>query len=777
METVKKRWTALRVVKIISFVAIILTCISFLSRGLMFTLDAEDAGVSTDIIFANLDSPQYFHNNNMWRAQNDAWFILQFGSEDSIRAGQHLRWEQQIMRGWSHILDMERTWVEHTLIDTVQNWNIVSVIAKDTAIIAEGVPEIEFAPPRLAADIFQRIHGDSDIEVDSDDYIYFRHIESQDTEILETRSVIEHPIFDMEFGLRIDSPEARRELEDMAIERQLAVFEDSLERLNDTEGLLFLITPTTPEHSDFINLPLSNVSLGRQTEEYFSAHSVSHLENNLFLAFDDSFVRYIMDIYIQLQQSLTLAIINMAGQIALALFLLVVLLCGAGRKYRMEGVYFSPVDRPYLDISLLAVFAIVAFAVFLFAETLGYIWDLGQDNMVAIHLVFALASIVLVTPILLWLMSFAKRIKAGKFWKHTLIYAVLVKVLFGGLLLCIKKSRNLWAGAKLTGKVALISGCAFTALLIIGVLALAMDFSGIIALFPMILIVTAGIAILLLRFAKRIHALEIGALRVNEGNYETPIEVGGGELGSIAASINNITEGIHTAVDQRMKSERLKTELITNVSHDIRTPLTSIITYTDLLKHEGLNSEKAPEYLDILAQKSQRLKTLTDELFEAAKAVSGNIDVNLTDLDISSLLRQVLGENDSAINDSGLDVRSNFPDKLIVRADGRLMQRALENLLSNALKYSLPASRIYIDVTETKDKRMKLDIKNISATELNFDPSELVERFKRGDDSRSDGGNGLGLSIVQSFVNAQGGQFEIAIDGDLFKAIVTLPSS
>jgi len=283
------------------------------------------------------------------------------------------------------------------------------------------------------------------------------------------------------------------------------------------------------------------------------------------------------------------------------------------------------------------------------------------------------------------------------------------------------------------------------------------------------------VAVLLLLFARRLRSLEHGARCASEGDYDVPIEAGGGELGSIAQSINNISAGINTAVEDRMKSERLKTELITNVSHDIRTPLTSIITYTDLLDHEGLDCERAPEYLDVLKQKSLRLKTLTEELFEAAKAATGNIDVNLTDLNIVSLMNQVLGELDNSIKSSGLDLRVNLPDKLYARADGRLMQRIMENLLSNVFKYSQPSSRVYLDAMQADYESVKIELKNISAQELNFDPSELTERFKRGDESRADGGSGLGLSIVQSFVSAQGGKFEIKIDGDLFKAAVILP--
>jgi signal transduction histidine kinase len=287
-------------------------------------------------------------------------------------------------------------------------------------------------------------------------------------------------------------------------------------------------------------------------------------------------------------------------------------------------------------------------------------------------------------------------------------------------------------------------------------------------------LISIWIAYLYLRYTSRIYKLAEAARQTSEGNYEQKIDVGNGELGSIAHSINHISAGINVAVEERMKSERLKTELITNVSHDIRTPLTSIITYTDLLKKEGLESNNASEYLDVLIQKSNRLKLLTDELFEAAKASTGNIDVNITDLDIVSLVNQVLGELDGAIKTSGLDLRVNLPDSMYVKADGRLMWRVLENLFSNVFKYSLANSRVYVDVFE-ENMHVRVDMKNISGSELNIDPSELLDRFKRGDDSRADGGSGLGLSIVQSFVAAQGGRFQIAIDGDLFKASIILP--
>jgi len=411
--------------------------------------------------------------------------------------------------------------------------------------------------------------------------------------------------------------------------------------------------------------------------------------------------------------------------------LLAILLLGAGRKRADEEIHFRAIDRPYLDISLaVGTLGIV----FVGATTAELTWMIGRHgNFTALTVLFAVASILIGTIALLWLLSFAKRVKAGQFWRHTLTFVVL------SLMIRVVHSlhnvvKAMWEG------------------------------------FPL----AAKLWVRPLRYARRIYQLEQGAREVVEGSWDTKIDVGDGELGSIASSINNISARISYAVEERMKSERLKTELITNVSHDIRTPLTSIITYTDLLKQEGLTSEQAPEYLDILVQKSQRLKTLTDELFEAAKAASGNIEVNLTELDFVSLMRQVLGELDSTIKSSDLDLRINLPERLPILADGKLMWRVMENLLSNVFKYALPGSRVYLDAGQTETV-VCIELKNISARELNMDPAELTERFKRGDDSRTDGGAGLGLSIVQSFVAAQGGTFTISIDGDLFKASVYLP--
>jgi signal transduction histidine kinase len=450
--------------------------------------------------------------------------------------------------------------------------------------------------------------------------------------------------------------------------------------------------------------------------------------------------------------------------------LLVILVFGAGRRYgQPKDVYFVLPGKVFLDLGLCVLVGWVVLVLTIADELSRPLFrEINSHTMTLANIMFAVVCVLLLTPVLFWILSLAKSLKAGKLWKRMLILALPVWI----FKTVIRFARSLWVGAALMVKVSIIAIVTFLALIFVVWVSLFDTVVGLVIIAPGI---TVASAILLFRYAKRIKTLEQGAEVVCGGKYNEAIVVGGGELGNIAASINNIGEGIHNAVEQRMKSERLKTELITNVSHDIRTPLTSIITYTDLLKHEGLDCEKAPEYLDVLIQKSQRLKMLTDELFEAAKAAAGNIEVNITDMDMVSLINQVMGEMDSSINSSGLDIRFNHPEHLNVKGDGRLMWRVMENLLSNALKYALSGSRVYLDVSEAQAPYSCISIKNISAQELNVNPSELTERFKRGDASRTEGGNGLGLSIVQSFVEAQSGKFDITIDGDLFKATIWLP--
>lgn len=270
-----------------------------------------------------------------------------------------------------------------------------------------------------------------------------------------------------------------------------------------------------------------------------------------------------------------------------------------------------------------------------------------------------------------------------------------------------------------------------------------------------------------------------GIQEVNSGNldYKIPVE-GDDELDQLAQGINRISEATSIAVENEVKNQRMKTDLISNVSHDLKTPLTSMVTYIDLLKTEGLDSENAPQYVDILEQKTNQLRQLTEDLFEAAKASSGAIPVRMEKVDLLSLVKQGLGEMNERMEAAGLEVVLNSEkDRYMVNADGQLLWRVVENLLSNVIKYSHEGTRVYMNVKEIDSmsglpNTVFLEIKNISKYSLNIDPSELTERFKRGDESRTTEGSGLGLAIAKDLMKLMEGWLELDIDGDLFKAKV-----
>ena len=249
------------------------------------------------------------------------------------------------------------------------------------------------------------------------------------------------------------------------------------------------------------------------------------------------------------------------------------------------------------------------------------------------------------------------------------------------------------------------------------------------------------------------------------------------ELKRHAANLNSVQQGIQQAVEEKMKSERLKTQLITNVSHDIKTPLTSIVNYVDLLKKEEMPSDSAREYLEVLDRQSQRLRKLTEDLVEASKASTGNIPVSLAPTDLNVLLSQVCGEYQQRLEKQVLEpVLSLCEPRAAAMADGRLLWRVLDNLMSNICKYAMPGTRVYL-TTEREGDTARMVVRNISRYPLNISADELTERFVRGDSSRSTEGSGLGLSIATSLMSLQGGDFRLTIDGDLFKVTLTLPAA
>ena len=278
----------------------------------------------------------------------------------------------------------------------------------------------------------------------------------------------------------------------------------------------------------------------------------------------------------------------------------------------------------------------------------------------------------------------------------------------------------------------------------------------------------------LLQFNKRLNKIKNALHEIYMGNSNINLDTDElkGTLKELAIYVNDISNGFNNAIQEKLKSERLKTELITNVSHDIKTPLTSIINYVDLLKQEDIKDEKVLEYLNVLDSKSQRLKKLIEDLVEASKASSGNVKLNIEEINLSELLKQVTGEFKDKFDEKNLNVDLDLPSNNVnIEADNRYMYRIIENLYSNASKYAMDNTRVYISLTQS-DSEIKLEIKNISKEKLNISADELMQRFVRGDKSRYTEGSGLGLSIARSLSELQNCKFDIEIDGDLFKAIL-----
>lgn len=301
---------------------------------------------------------------------------------------------------------------------------------------------------------------------------------------------------------------------------------------------------------------------------------------------------------------------------------------------------------------------------------------------------------------------------------------------------------------------------------------------------PLLLIAGEGALLLAMRNAIADEKIRDGAVKIAQGEISYQIELpdkASKEQKELADTINHIRQGLESAVEESIRSERMKTELITNVSHDIKTPLTSVINYVDLLKREHFENERVQEYLDILDRKSMRLKGLIEDLVEASKASSGTIELQITTLNYGELVNQTNGEFEEKFARSGLTLVADISDEAVrFRGDGRRVFRILENLYGNVAKYALEGTRVYVSLSEKTDsitgqKMAEFSIKNISREQLNINPDELTERFVRGDSSRTTEGSGLGLYIANNLTELMGGKFEIRLDGDLFHVTVSFP--
>lgn len=338
------------------------------------------------------------------------------------------------------------------------------------------------------------------------------------------------------------------------------------------------------------------------------------------------------------------------------------------------------------------------------------------------------------------------------------------------------ESRYPWQEAMLKRAYSLLAAVTGLAMFSVLFLLVSVGFGDFVSFIMAIIFAAAGVY-LIIRYIKRYHQTvnSLGQVvdhieLIKHGDFDTRLELAeDDDMYRVAANLNSIQEGMSTAVEEKMRSERMKVDLITNVSHDLKTPLTSIISYADLLAKEEDLPLHVNDYIQILMQKSHRLKNLIQDLFDLSKASSDNIALELEKLDLARLIQQTMGDMEQQITTSGLALRLNIPDQpVLIESDGSKLRRVWENLISNALKYSLPGSRVFIDLFTTNGEAIAT-IKNTANYEMDFGPDDILQRFARGDESRSTEGSGLGLSIVQSFTEICRGRFSITIDGDLFK--------
>ena len=371
-------------------------------------------------------------------------------------------------------------------------------------------------------------------------------------------------------------------------------------------------------------------------------------------------------------------------------------------------------------------------------------------------------------------LSLVRRIKAQNLWKNSLlrkifrlIHAMFRKVINKLYALIDFYSRNTAAKVKVT--------VAFLAFIFIKYILCVLFLGSGRLFFTVSLLADLLILIFALKKAYRRDLLIHGLQTISSGDlqYKLPLERLSGDDRCMAEYINNIGSGLDAAVENSVKNERMKTELITNVSHDLKTPLTSIISYIDLLKRENFEDAKVCEYLDILEQKAARLKVLTEDVVEASKASTGNLTLDMADLNFTEMLHQVIGEFEERFQEHHLTMVAHFPkEATVIHADGQRMWRVLENIFGNVTKYALEGTRVYAEVRNSENQVI-FSLKNISAQPLNFAAEELTERFVRGDVARNTEGSGLGLSIAKSLTELQGGTFQLYLDGDLFKVTIS----
>ena len=436
----------------------------------------------------------------------------------------------------------------------------------------------------------------------------------------------------------------------------------------------------------------------------------------------------------------------------------VFLMCAAGHRNGTDEIVTTVWDHLWLDV--FAVGAVLA-EVFVFYVAAIFLINVDVAYLPFILFVTAVATLCMGWLLLLFLLSFSVRVKLGKWWRHTLCYQLFRKI--GQF------ARMIWENIGFLWKVILV----MLVLAFFEGIGVLMFFNSDIALL-LWLLEKLVLYPLVLWYCVQLNQLKNGTEKIagGEPGYQISTKRMTGIFKEQGEQINHISDGMTHAIEERMKSERFKTELITNVSHDIKTPLTSIINYVDLLEKEELHNETAQEYLEVLERQSSRLKKLIEDLIEASKASTGNLPVHLERLEAGIFMTQTVGEFEEKTKAVGLDLVIEKPETPVyIMADSRHFWRVIDNLMNNICKYAQSGTRVYINL-EVKEAQVSITFRNTSKYPLNISSDELMERFVRGDASRNTEGSGLGLSIANSLMDLMGGTFRLYVDGDLFKVVL-----
>lgn len=474
--------------------------------------------------------------------------------------------------------------------------------------------------------------------------------------------------------------------------------------------------------------------------------------NNLEYVDDISMNSILYDVLVLVDQKAAFLIPFL---VIIIIALVPVIVLGVGRTAKQDGIKLNWYDKILIELAALIAILIAGIGA-CFTISVNGVSNLA--TFVLAITIMAFGFFIIYLACILFFETVVKRLKTHTFMKTTIIYWIYIKI------------KEFLDDVKITKRFILYFIIFIIANLICFAIMWSDGFPGII----LSIILYAVVYGLISKRLKSYVKIEKAINDLYQGNTDIELEENEfvKEMKNMASQINDIAGGLSNAIDEKLKSERLKTELITNVSHDIKTPLTSIINYVDLLKKEGMDGEKAKEYLDILDSKSQRLKKLTEDLVEASKASSGAIKLNMEKLNVNELIKQVSGEFEDKFKARKLEEIITFPENaLYIKADSRYMYRVLENMYSNISKYAMEGTRVYTDIIE-KDGRIIIQLKNVSKQKLNISADELMQRFVRGEASRNTEGSGLGLSIARSLTELQEGNFNIYLDGDLFKVTI-----